>query len=97
VGSSSLREELFKSFRGKIASSSAPTEDPAAKRAREKKEREAASLREREAKVRDEQFKVTMDVNKSRAGAGKEEAERLFGSLLVDAVRDDVSPSHLLC
>jgi transcription elongation regulator 1 len=39
-----------------------------------------------------EQEKVTQEANKSRAGAGREEGERLFGSLLVDQIRShDVS------
>ncbi len=76
----------------KLASSSSNAEETAEqaaeRKSKERKEREAASLKEREAKVKTEQMKVSMENNKSRVGAGREEAERLFGSLLVDTIRD---------
>ena len=110
VGSSSLREELFeKLIRGRNGSSgekrpstgtgpSEPIEDPAARKAREKEERAAASLREREEQIRAQQRKVGLDVQRSRGLVGREEAEREFGTLLVDKVHEhDVStyPSSL--
>jgi hypothetical protein len=95
VGSSTLRQELFDTHIKKLASSSAVSETPeeaAERKVRERKAREEASLRERQARVQQEQEKVTLEANKSRAGAGREEGERLFGSLLVDQVRShDVS------
>jgi hypothetical protein len=95
VGSSSLREELFNGYIRKLASSSnAANETPeeaAERKLKERKAKEEASLRERQAKVREEQERVSKDVGKSRAGAGREEGERLFGSLLVDQVRETVS------
>ncbi|WVR07149.1 hypothetical protein IAU60_004190 [Kwoniella sp. DSM 27419] len=91
VGSSSLREELFNNYIRKLASTSAQpesAEDIAARKLAERKAKQEQSLREREARVRGEKQKVEMETNKSRVGAGREEAERLFGSLLVDQVRD---------
>ncbi|KAK4683836.1 transcription elongation regulator 1, partial [Tremellales sp. Uapishka_1] len=93
VGSSSLREELFNNHITRLASSSGnavveTSEMAAEKKIREKKEREAASLKERQDKVSAEQRKVNEETQKSRVGAGREEAERRFGSLLVDMVRD---------
>jgi uncharacterized membrane protein len=95
VGSSSLRQELFETHVKKLASSSAvpeTAEEAGARKVRERKAKEEASLKERQARVQQEQEKVTQEANKSRAGAGREEGERLFGSLLVDQVRShDVS------
>lgn len=100
VGSSSLREELFNGYIRKLASSSnAANETPeeaAERKLKERKAKEEASLRERQAKVREEQERVSKDVGKSRAGAGREEGERLFGSLLVDQVRETVSNRWLV-
>ena len=90
VGSSSLRQGLFETHIKKLASTSAVSETPeetAARKVKERKAKEEASLRERAARVQQEQEKVTLEANKSRAGAGREEGERLFGSLLVDQVR----------
>ena len=102
VGSSSQREELFEKFLARNGSSGAepsmagapsePAEDPAVRKAREKKERAAASLREREEQIRAQQRKVGQDVQRSRGLVGREEAEREFGTLLVDKVHEhDVS------
>lgn len=91
VGSSSLREELFNTHIRRLASTSTKHETPeeiAERKLKERKAKEEASLRERQAKVREEQEKAANEANKSRAGAGREEAARLFGSLLVDQVRD---------
>ncbi|OCF40477.1 transcription elongation regulator 1 [Kwoniella heveanensis CBS 569] len=92
IGSSSLREELFNTYTRKLASSSSQTdeskEDAAARKLTERKARQEQSLKEREAKIREEKERVQMETNRSRVGAGREEAERLFGSLLVDQIRD---------
>ncbi|WWD17407.1 hypothetical protein CI109_101848 [Kwoniella shandongensis] len=92
VGSSSLREELFNNYVRKLASTSSQQpeskEDEAARKLAERKAKAEASLKEREAKIRQEKQKLEAETNKSRVGAGREEAERLFGSLLVDQVRD---------
>lgn len=90
VGSSSLRAELFANFIKRIDEvvKDETPEQAAERKAKERKEKQAASLQARASTVRDQQAKVSEDVDKSRAGAGKEEGERLFGSLLVDVVRD---------
>ncbi|WVW83765.1 hypothetical protein I302_105786 [Kwoniella bestiolae CBS 10118] len=99
VGSSSLREELFNNHIKNLASSSAngtekqlSKEEEAAKRLAERKAKAEASLKERENKIKAEKEKIDFANQKSRIGAGKEEAERLFGSLLVDQVRDHTIP-----
>ena len=43
-----------------------------------RQERAAASLKSREEKVRSEQVATAKEMGKSRAGAGREEAERMF-------------------
>lgn len=89
VGSSSLREELFNKYIKTLEESQPESTETAAERKiRERRERQQASLREREAAVREQQAKVSEDVDKSRKDAGREEGERLFSSLLTDAIRD---------
>lgn len=101
VGSSSLREELFNTYVRKLASSSSlhkkdeTPEEAAERKLRERKEKEAASLRARQQKVGAEQEKVQSEVEKGRRGAGREEGERLFGSLLVDQIRDEVRAAQI--
>lgn len=111
VGSSSLREELFRRYLKDLAteaekrkSSSSSTsaiaqteEDVAARRAREKRERAEASIRERQQRVQGERAQIERDLQRSKLGASREEGERAFGSLLVQAVREhDASWSTLL-
>lgn len=94
VASSSQREELFKKYLAKRAAQPATSrqpEDPEeAKRraAEERKAKQAASLKEREEKVRREKEALERAAGRSRATASKEEAEREYKSLLIDAVRD---------
>ncbi|KAK8864295.1 hypothetical protein IAR55_001541 [Kwoniella newhampshirensis] len=92
VGSSSLREDLFNNHVRKLASTSSQQpeskEEEAARKLSERKAKAEASLKDREAKIRQEKQRLEAETNKSRVGAGREEAERLFGSLLVDQVRD---------
>ncbi|WVN88207.1 uncharacterized protein L203_103408 [Cryptococcus depauperatus CBS 7841] len=64
-------------------------EEAATRKIAERKTRAEASLGERENKVREERQRIEMEMKKSRAGADKEEGERLFGSLLVDVLRDN--------
>lgn len=95
-----MREELFNTYIRKLASTSTKHETPeeiAERKTKERKAKEEASLRERQSKVREEQEKATREANKSRAGAGREEAERVFGSLLVDQVRDHEVSCAVLC
>ncbi|KAL1413535.1 hypothetical protein Q8F55_001309 [Vanrija albida] len=91
VGSSSLRAELFASHVKKLAEGGGKpetAEEAAERKIRERKERQQASLRDRESKVREHQVQVSADVDKSRTGATREQGERVFGSLLTDVVRD---------
>lgn len=63
-------------------------EDQAAQKAKAKKERAEASLREREQQVKEKQHQLERDLRRSKQGANREEAEREFGSLLVQAIRE---------
>ena len=99
VGSSSLRAELFQRHIKSLASQaeSARTETPeeiAAKKARERKEKAQASLRERQQQVQGEKIRLERDVMKSKLGAGREDGEREFGSLLIQAVREHNVSHH---
>ncbi|GAA5834689.1 hypothetical protein JCM11251_003633 [Rhodosporidiobolus azoricus] len=100
VNSSSLREQLFAKHVSSLSSSSsarptassstsssAPSKAPAPSK-EDKAARAAASLREREEKVRLDKMKQDRDAMRARGNLGKEEAEREFGQLLVDQVRD---------
>jgi acetate kinase len=95
VGSSSLREQLFRSYIEQLLTgpqAEASGEDEAARKAREKKEKAAASLKQRERQVQEAKMQANRELHRSRIGAGREEGEREFGSLLVQAVREhDVS------
>ncbi|RXW25137.1 hypothetical protein EST38_g706 [Candolleomyces aberdarensis] len=53
-----------------------------------KEARRERALREREQKVKVKQNKVNMDIEKSRSGLNQEEGERIFKTMLVDAIRD---------
>ncbi|BGO91097.1 hypothetical protein NBRC10512_005811 [Rhodotorula toruloides] len=94
VNSSSLREQLFNKHVSAFASgsSSAPSGSTNSGKPAPSKEdkaaRAAASLREREERVRQEKMRAERNTNLARGNLGKEEAEREFGQLLVDAVRD---------
>ncbi|GAA5873908.1 hypothetical protein JCM1840_000224 [Sporobolomyces johnsonii] len=96
VNSSSLREQLFTKHLASLSSSasSRPSASPAAPSTKpapskeDKAARAAASLREREERVRAEKQRAERSTNLARGQLGKEEAEREFGQLLIDAVRD---------
>ncbi|GMK59574.1 hypothetical protein CspeluHIS016_0801800 [Cutaneotrichosporon spelunceum] len=97
VGSSSLRAELFATHLKKLATEvDRNPEDAATLRAREKKERQEASLAQRQNAVRAHQAVIGEEANKARRSAGREEGERLFGSLLVDVVRSDTTWEDIL-
>jgi sRNA-binding protein len=67
-------------------------EEAKRKAAEDRKAKQAASLREREEKVRRDKLALERATGKSRADAGREGSEREFKTLLIDAVRDhDVS------
>ncbi|GAA6063682.1 hypothetical protein JCM10212_003349 [Sporobolomyces blumeae] len=102
VNSSSLREQLFKKHlsslsngsrsSGNGSSSATPAPNPTSASSTTSKEdraaRAAASLKEREERVRMEKMRSERSANQARGHLGKEEAEREFGQLLIDAVRD---------
>ncbi|TNY17884.1 peptide-binding protein [Rhodotorula diobovata] len=106
VNSSSLREQLFGKHLAALASGGAPSSSskgtaaaPAPTTKEDKAARAAASLREREERVRAEKARAERSANVARGALGKEEAEREFAQLLIDAVRDhkarfeDLAPS----
>ncbi|GAA5942045.1 uncharacterized protein JCM15063_004280 [Sporobolomyces koalae] len=109
VNSSSLREQLFSKHLASLASgsTSGPTTSSvstngasSSKTSKEDKAaRAAASLREREERVRQDKDKAARHAHQARSHLGKDEAEREFGQLMIDAVRDhkahfeDVAPS----
>ncbi|GAA5990836.1 hypothetical protein JCM10908_000039 [Rhodotorula pacifica] len=113
VNSSSLREQLFEKHLASLgaSASSRPTASTSytvgstsktgagTTSKEDKAARAAASLREREEKVRAEKMKNARSAERARGHLGKEEAEREFAQLLVDAVRDhsarfdDVTPT----
>lgn len=107
VASSSQREEVFKRFikqradaaASQSAESKVDPEEGARKAAEDRKARQAASLKEREEKVRREREAQDRLAGRSKAEAGREESEREYKNLLIDAVRDheakwsDVLPS----
>lgn len=89
VGSSSLREELFNRYQTNLGAAATLTpEDETEKKAKDKKARAEASLREREQQVKQQQQQMERDLHRSKQGANREEAEREFGSLLVQAIRE---------
>ncbi|GAA6056664.1 hypothetical protein JCM3770_006335 [Rhodotorula araucariae] len=104
VVSSTQREQLFSKHLAALASGGAgPSASSASAKSVPTKEdkaaRAAASLREREERVRAEKARAERSANVARGNLGKDEAEREFGQLLIDAVRDhrarfeDVAPS----
>ncbi|KIP08319.1 hypothetical protein PHLGIDRAFT_18947 [Phlebiopsis gigantea 11061_1 CR5-6] len=104
VGSSSLREELFNTFLKARGTTTASTFEPGqvqpasegadyedvddVEKERRKRERKERAVKEREDKIRAERSKLDAEIDKSRSGLNKEEAEREFRTLLVDAIRD---------
>lgn len=87
VKSSSTKEDLFNKYLASLAASQANEQEDAERKAREKKERAAASLKEREEQVRAQKQKLDQDAHRSRAEADRGSDEREFGQLLIDAVR----------
>ncbi|EIN10749.1 hypothetical protein PUNSTDRAFT_85044 [Punctularia strigosozonata HHB-11173 SS5] len=103
VGSSSLREELFNTFlkaRGaeKLAQSIPAPSNEAMKEIDEmidgidqetkRKEKKERAVREREQKVKADLTRVEADIGRSRMGADREEGEREYRTMLIDAIRD---------
>ncbi|KAG6810417.1 hypothetical protein H0H92_011956, partial [Tricholoma furcatifolium] len=103
VGSSSLREELFNTFlkgnHGKetkphISEPVSSTDDKATAKVDEEEkqklraEKKERAVKEREQKVRLERDRLEADIGRSKNDINREEGERDFKSMLVDAIRD---------
>ncbi|KAF8595141.1 hypothetical protein BDV93DRAFT_611572, partial [Ceratobasidium sp. AG-I] len=96
VGSATRREEMFNKFKSTFQRKShspppATNTEPLHETKNEKESKSARrerALKEREAQVRGAQSKVEKDIGRSRRTLGKEEAEREFGTVLTDAIRD---------
>lgn len=94
MGSSSLREELFNTYLKARGTTPAPTSEPEevrpatevadhegeddAEKERRKRERKERAVKEREEKIRVERSKLDAEIDKSRSGLNKEEAELEF-------------------
>ncbi|KIY71447.1 HSP90-domain-containing protein [Cylindrobasidium torrendii FP15055 ss-10] len=95
VGSSSLREELFNTFR---KAKSGRTElkttldvdlhSPQAKVKESSADRKARALRDREQKVQADRSRMEVTIDKSRNELSRDEHESTFKTLLVDAIRE---------
>lgn len=99
VASSSQREDIFKKYmssRTKVSNGHTSNEnaDEAKRSADEdRKARQAASLREREEKVRKDRAVLDRVAGRGKEEAAREESHREYLNLLIDAVRDpDVGP-----
>jgi len=96
VNSSSLRESLFNKHLVSLARGGPPTASTSASSTlqalaptkADRAARTAAALREREDQIRHEQARSQRSAQAARGAAGREEAEREFGQLLVDQIRD---------
>ncbi|KAF9055246.1 HSP90-domain-containing protein [Hymenopellis radicata] len=98
VGSSSLREELFNTFRkaqlGDVEMQDAPkpeddNKSPSTSKAAESlTSRKERALKEREDKVKAERSRMEASIDRSRNELNKEEGEREFKTLLTDAIRE---------
>ncbi|KAG9093775.1 hypothetical protein FRC06_011378 [Ceratobasidium sp. 370] len=97
VGSATRREELFNKFKSTTLeqiSTYAPTSKESEPENQTENEKESKSsrreraLKERESQVRAVQSRVEQDIGRSRGKLGREEAEREFGTMLTDAIRD---------
>jgi hypothetical protein len=88
VGSSSLREELYNTYIKTLATAKvqAPAkemdEDAMVVEQESKESRRERALKEREQKVKAEQGRVSMNIQKSRQGMNQEEGERMFKCVL---------------
>ncbi|KAG8792255.1 hypothetical protein FRC12_006638 [Ceratobasidium sp. 428] len=96
VGSATRREELFNKFKSTLEQKSgfaSPFKEPGSDTKPEaekesKSARRERALKERESQVRAAQSHVRQDINQSKGKLGREEAEREFGTVLTDAIRD---------
>jgi transcription elongation regulator 1 len=107
INSSSYREELFTKFlESPRHQPSEPQPSPSAdnkpapqsdQKTLDKAARQAASLREREEKARRDRERIERMAGRSRMEAGREEAEREFRTLLIDAVYSHEVDSSISC
>lgn len=92
VGSSSLREELFKTFLKVGAPSTSKVsiqqENTIADQGIDRSQRKERAVKEREEKIKAERSKVEAQIGRSRQGLNQEEDEREFSTMLTDAIRD---------
>ncbi|KAI0770832.1 hypothetical protein BC629DRAFT_1595770 [Irpex lacteus] len=64
------------------------TEEDEGEKERKRKERKERAVKEREEKIQAERNKVNAEIDRSRSGLSKGEAELEFRTLLTDAIRD---------
>ncbi|KAG9125486.1 hypothetical protein FRC07_007417 [Ceratobasidium sp. 392] len=96
VGSATRREELFDKFKPTLdqkplSTSKTGEPGPDSKIETEKESKSARrerALKGRESQVRAAQTQVERDIGRSKGKLGREEAERDFGTVLTDAIRD---------
>lgn len=96
VGSATRREELFNKFKDTFSQKSALATDSndhnepeqAETEKRSKSAKRERALKERESQVRAAHSQVEREIGRSRGRLGREEAEREFGTVLTDAIRD---------
>ncbi|KAF8913882.1 Hsp90 protein-domain-containing protein [Gymnopilus junonius] len=98
VGSSSLREELFDVFlKGKNGhglsenADASSSKNPSPEDVPDRQERRNKAVKEREDRVRTERRRLEVDIEKSKIGINLGEGERLYMTLLTDAIRDPQS------
>ncbi|EJD07772.1 uncharacterized protein FOMMEDRAFT_16371 [Fomitiporia mediterranea MF3/22] len=97
VGSSSLREELFNTYKKSLSGEAQLTVGPSksdtsngneADQKRKDRERKERAIKEREEQVRRERGRVETEMNRSRKALSREESELEFMTLLTDAIRE---------
>ncbi|KAG6880045.1 hypothetical protein C0992_007362 [Termitomyces sp. T32_za158] len=103
VGSSSLREELYNIYMkshhdekdGQNVSCPTPLNDDTQQGSSEtnakqilREEKKERAVKEREQKVRLERERLEADIDRSRNDVNREEGERTYKTMLVDAIRD---------
>ncbi|VDL92502.1 unnamed protein product [Schistocephalus solidus] len=88
VDSSSRREDWFKEYVRKLEENTA-REDSEARKEREKRERQEASIRKREKEVKEALSNTMIERDKERESHLRSDAESTYHSLLVDLIKDD--------
>ncbi|KAF9534344.1 Hsp90 protein-domain-containing protein [Crepidotus variabilis] len=94
VGSSSLREELFNTFLKGLNNGAHANVDSGKAMRREddvkmsSQERKKKAVRDREEQVKAQKERVDATIEKAKMGSDREEGERVFMTMLTDAIRD---------